>query len=221
MNFCRNIPKCAKRMLQQLALDFSDPESRRVISALASDERMEEIWKAIHGWADEQIEFFAESMFLFTCPDILTDLTLTPERRVLISRSNYELSITAEELAKTIERNLPQAAELWPGPIEIFLQKLREFSQKQSARGLALWSSLEDIPTPNRRGRGNRREIAYGNAITTRLETIGSLSNDKQDMVIAVLTDVVFGHSEGGEVDPGRIKARRKRKRRRPRASSG
>ena len=194
-------------------------EGKRIISALAVDERMEAVWDAIRNWTDFNIAHLVQSAFLFAHPIMLTDLTHPPERRVQLGGPNFDLSSAAEHLANTIKKNMPQAADLWPESIEGFLQKLREFSQKQFARGLGLWSSTERIPTPSRRGRGDRSEIAYGNAMADCLEAIGALSRDKRDEIIAVLTNVVFGRSPSEEVDPDRIRARRKRKQRASRAS--
>jgi hypothetical protein len=84
-----------------------------------------------------------------------------------------------------------------------------------------LWSSIEAIPTPNRRGRGDRREIAYGNAIVSDLEKKGGLTGERQDELVAALASVVFGHTESKEVKAETIRTRRQRRRRAIRSGKG
>jgi hypothetical protein len=174
---------------------------------------MEQIWDGVRGWADAQISHFVNCTFLYSHPDILADLCLPLEGRTTFNRSHYALAIAAESFAKAIEEHRLTAEEFWPEPVETLLVKLQKFSKQLYDRGFALWAFLEDIPTPSHRGPGNRREIAYANAMVHTLESIGFLSRERQDMVIAVLTEVVFGHAEGNEVQPERIRARRKRRR--------
>jgi hypothetical protein len=211
---CKNAPLAAKRVFTQLEPYLSDAEINRIIAALTSDERMESLWVAIQNWNDGQTEYFVRDAILFALPHVLTDLTLPPERRVLSTSGNYSLWITAERFAETIEANQVEATRFWPEIVKDILPKVRAFSKHQYERGYALWSSMEDISAPDRRGRGTPREIAYGSAMTRTLEKIGALSREKQDEVIAILTQVIFGYPITKRVDPERIKARRKRKRR-------
>ena len=197
---------------------FSVAEIKRIVTALASDERMETVWPAIQNWNDSQIEHFVRLALLFADPNILTDLTLPPEQRLYLSKGPYSLQITAEQFAEAIEANRAEAAMFWPGIVEDILPKLHAFSKQQYDYGFGLWSSIQDIPAPNRRGKGEPREIAYGNAMTRTLEEIGALSFDKQNHVVAVLTDVIFDHSNAERVDSERISQRRKRNRRKTKA---
>jgi hypothetical protein len=84
-----------------------------------------------------------------------------------------------------------------------------------------LWSSLEAIPAPNRRGPGDRQKIAYGNAIASDLEKMGGLTREGQDELVAALTSVVFGHTESREVKAETIRARRQRRHRAIRSGKG
>ena len=213
MRFCRNIPDSAKRILRELASESSGTEAQRVVAALASDERMEPVWDAVKWFNNQELEFFVGSAVLFAMPVILDDLIHRPEKRIFLSGSSYDLSFAAKHFADALEKHRPNVAEFWPESIEDLLQKLRNFSEQQFRYGMAFWSSLEDIPTPSRRGRGNLREIAYGNALAERLKYIRKLSREQQDTLIAVLTNVAFGHTEE-EVTAETIRARRKRSRR-------
>jgi len=220
VKFCKNVPLAAKRMFAGFESQFSVAEIKRIVTALASDERMETVWPAIQNWNDSQIEHFVRLALLFADPNILTDLTLPPEQRLYLSKGPYSLQITAEQFAEAIEANRAEAAMFWPGIVEDILPKLHAFSKQQYDYGFGLWSSIQDITAPNRRGKGEPREIAYGNAMTRTLESILALTRDKQEQVIATLTEVVFGYSTGEKIDPDRIKARRKRARRKSRAPS-
>jgi hypothetical protein len=172
---------------------------------------METIWEFARRWNEGQISHLVDSAVLFAHSGILSDLIEPPKRRISLSKANFELAYYSELLARVIDVNQTQAAEFWPEPIEDFLQKLRTFSGRQYERELALRHSIENISMPSRRGRGKRREIAYGNAIARALESIGALSRKKQDQVIAVLTNVVFHHSDVAELAIDRIRTRRKR----------
>jgi hypothetical protein len=212
MKFCRNTPDAAKRMLEEIATEHGDVKHRRIINALASDDRMEEIWKTVAAWPDAQISHLTHSAFLYAMPGMLADLILVPQKRGL-GYESFELSYTAKSFADAIEKHRTLAEEFWPESSESVLPKLREFSERLYDRWFALWTSIEDISAPSRRGLGDHFELAYGNAITHRLEQIGGLSRERQDVVVAVLTNVVFSRAEGNEVQAETIKARRRRKR--------
>jgi hypothetical protein len=131
-----------------------------------------------------------------------------------IGQSAYQLSDAAGSFANAIEKDPTLAQQFWPEPLESLLPKLREFSKRLYDDWFALWSSLESIPAPSPRGPGDRLERAYGNAIAHTLENIGGLSRERQNIVIAVLTNVVFFHHEGNEIPAETIKVRRRRRRR-------
>ncbi|HEV7982715.1 MAG TPA: hypothetical protein VGP86_07445 [Xanthobacteraceae bacterium] len=221
MKFCRNAPDAAKRMLSEIATQVGDVEHFRIIDALASDDRMEEIWETVAGWPDAQISILTRSAYFYAMPCILADLVQPPEKRVGLGQASYELFFWAKHFADALERHRVQADELWPQPVEDLLPKLREFSKQLYDRWFAVWSSLEQIPAPNLRGPGDRREIAYGNAIVGTLEHIGGLTRERQDELIAALTNVVFFHAEGNEVQAETIRVRRRRKSRAIRAGEG
>jgi hypothetical protein len=208
-------------MLTEIATQFGDVEHRRIIDALASDDRMEEIWEKVAGWPDAQISYLTRSAFLYATPYILADLVQPPEKRAGLGGASYELYFWAEQFANALEKHRMQANELWPEPVENLLPKLREFSKQHHDRCFELWSSLKGIPTPNLRGPGDRREIAYGNAIVSTLENIGGLTRERQDELVAVLTNVVFCHAEANEVQPETIRVRRRRKKRAIRSGEG
>jgi hypothetical protein len=212
VKFCRNTPDAAKRMLTEIATQVGDVEHLHIIDALASDDRMEEIWEKVAGWPDAQISILTRSAFLYASPCMLADLILPPEKRVGSGQTSFELAHAAEGFANAIEKHRTLAQEFWPESLESLSPKLREFSKRLYDRWFALWSSLEGIPTPSRRGQGDHLELAYGNAITHTLENIGGLSRERQDVVVAVLTNVVFFHAEGNEVQAEAIRARRRRK---------
>jgi hypothetical protein len=175
---------------------------------------MEIVWRAIRGWEDAQIIHLVHSAILFANSSMLSMLNEPPEKRVLFSQENYHLGYYAEMFAKAIENNRELAKEFWSEPLGDFLQKLHAFAQHQYDRAQLLWELTAEISMPSRRGRGNRREIAYGNAISKVLKEIGLLSLSKQDEIIATLSEVVFDRSGKKQIDAERIRARRKRDRR-------
>ena len=226
MKFCPGTPDSAKRILQSPEWREAK-ELQRCIAKLARDERMEEIWTAVREWEKAEIVYFAHSAIHFADRTMLGELTLPPERRVLLSGPHYDLEFGAKNFADAIERNreVANACWLWTDSLEDMLSKLRTFAQRQFDAGYAQWDSLAGIRAPNHRGRGNRTEIAYGNAMVNVLENIrrihqdrrykAPLSRSKQDEIVADLTGVIFGHS----VDVERIRARRRRSRRKTQAS--
>jgi hypothetical protein len=206
----------------ELATQFdSDPEHHRIIEALASDDRMEVVWDKVGGRPDLSIEILTRSAFLYATAVFLADLVQPPEKRAGLGRGCFELSSYAKDFADALEKNRALSNEFWPEPLENLLPKLREFSKQLHDRWFALWSSLEAIPAPNRRGPGDRQQIAYSNAIASDLEKIGGLTRERQDELVAALTSVVFGQDVSKEVKAETIRTRRQRKSRAIRSGEG
>jgi hypothetical protein len=208
-------------MLSEIATKFGDVEHLRIIDALASDDRMEEVWEKLAGWPDAQISYLTQSAFLYATPGMLADLILPPEKRLGLGQASFELSYAAKSFVDAIEKHRTLAEEFWADSFESLLPKLRKFSRRLYDDWFALWSSFETIPAPSRRGLGDHFEIAYGNAITRTLENIGRLSRERQDIVVAVLTNVAFRHAGDNEVQAETIRSRRRRKKRAIRSGEG
>jgi hypothetical protein len=226
MKVCRSIPDCAKQVLEPSKWG-TDKDVQRCISELAGSEQMEDVWEAITSWEEHHIIWFAHAAAHYANSFILDHLTLPPERRDLFCGPYYQLSALAELFADALEKNKEQANEHWPWgeSVDDTAQKLRAFGEWQFNRGREVWGWLAEIPHPNRRGRGIPKEIAYNNAMNYTLQMIrhdqqqkqkSYLSRNKQDQIIARLTEVIFGQSE---VDADRITARRKRSQRKTKIS--
>jgi hypothetical protein len=225
VKFCPGIPDSAKRILDPSEWG-DDKEVQRCIAKLAGNEQMREVWAAVRGWEEVEIRYLIHSAVHFATPTMLSELMLPSERRVRLSGGNYDLWNAAKLFADALEKNREQANAhwLWSDSVEDMLRKLRAFAQRQFDLGFAQWESLAEIAQPNRRGKGDRREIAYGSAMSHVLDNIRKhqdsnhktrISRSRQDDIIATLTGVIFGR----QVDSESIRARRQRKRRKAKAS--
>jgi hypothetical protein len=105
MKFLKNVPLAAKRELTKREPQFSDAETKRIVTALASDERMESVWGAIQHWNDSQIESFTSDATVLAMPEVVSELTLPPEYRYNLNSANHALRITAEQFAEANRRN--------------------------------------------------------------------------------------------------------------------
>jgi hypothetical protein len=202
-------PEVANWLRRQLAAIPGHP----VLRVLAVDDRMSDLWTMLESWAPKV--WLVHLAVHFSAPTILSALERPSEDRDSLAWAEFELGVAARDFATLLEFWGDTAAEFWGEPIGELLQRLNSVADRAFERGAAKQSVYNDIPEPDPRGPGIRKQLAFREAMSRRLERICEkhrLSKQKQDVVIATITSVVF---PAWDVDVDTIERHRKRRRKR------
>ena len=208
--FARHTPPEVANWLRPLLASTPD---HPVLRALATDDRMSDLWMNLGPW--EPKVWLVQIAFHFSTPTIISALQRKPQERDNLVFSEYTLGINARHFAVVLEWFKGTAAELWGKPVEGLIEDLHSFADAAFERGEAKQAVYDHIPEPERRGRGIRKQRAFREALSSALERICEehpLSSQKRDFVIATLTSVAF---PGWDVDVDTISRDRKRRRNR------
>jgi hypothetical protein len=209
--FARNTPpKVANWLRAQLAVLPNDP----ILQALATDDRMADLWAEVGEWPGA--ECLVGLAVYFSAPTILSALQKTPRQR--ISGPEYLLGCTAEDLARWLEWWADTATELLGEPVDELVERLHAFAIAAFKKAEAQRGFFDDIPPPNPRGRGTRKQLAFRNALARALQRWSETpplpgrrpSTEQQDSIVATITSVVFPQHP---VDAETIRRHRQRQR--------
>ena len=205
----RRTPPLTASWLRKLRIVRPDD---KIVEALATDERMANLWREAGGWPGA--EYLAQIAYYYSREDTLSLLTAAPDARIELVRPQYALGLAAEEFALQLEVWPTQAAELWGEPTDGIASRIRAFAAAALDEAEVQRSIFDGIPRPDPRGRGVRSETAFRRALAyalTRLaEKVGALPVTRQDELITILTNVVF---PGNTVDAETMRRDRQRRR--------
>jgi hypothetical protein len=209
-----------RKWLESLApLKFqAAADLKRRIHALANDDRMRDVWRAVADWPGNHAMTVAELVIELMMPFILVDLKEPPGRRIAYAGPAFSLAITAEALVEAIDEDRTTARELWEadqsaGSIDALRIQLKAFAERSHALALERHAELDFMPAISRRGRGDLTERAYSIALQKSLETLTEQKPAAIERVVATITDVVFARNV--QTEPDTLRRRRQRECRR------
>jgi hypothetical protein len=165
-----------------------------ILIALATDDRMSALWSEVKDW-EPGPQVIVQLADFFSAPRLLSSLEVPPEERVGLSWPEQPLGLAAENLVFLLVSWPDAAAKLWGEPIDELAKRLRAFAIAALKRASAKQSAYDYIPEPSRRGRGNRNQLAFREAIYQTLQRLSQghpLSRERQDVIVATLSTVVF-----------------------------
>lgn len=210
--FVRNTPSEVADWLRRL---LAATPQHPVLRALALDDRMSDLWAGLKTWRPKV--WLVQLAVHFSSPAILSALQHPTRERGSLAFAEGQLGFFARHFAVRLEFWRDRAAELWGEPVDALIEHLHSFADVALERGEAIRSVYDYIPEPDRRGRGVREQLAFREALARALERICEqhpLSKQRQDLVVATITGVVFPESD---VDVEAIRQHRRRRRKRPR----
>jgi hypothetical protein len=200
-------PATASWLRRQVAARPTD----RLLCALATDERMDDLWSEVDGWPGA--EHLVQLAHYYGQPKVLSVLMASPDARIEWGFPQYWLWRAADEFALQLEAWPTQATELWGEPIDALACRIRAFATAAFGKAEAQRSLFDGIPPPKLRGRGNARQRAFRNALSYAVgrlaEGLGALSQTRRDRVIEILTNVAFPDNP---VDAETIRRHRQRR---------
>jgi hypothetical protein len=177
------------------------------------------------GWPwQAQVTLIDDAVFLGD-DGLLSILVEAPERRIDLAAGQWALWAAADQLLQKIAVHRQDAARLWngatgprfdlepdPAPLNELFERLTAFAARARAEAEMLQAAFDDIPAPNRRGRGDPREIIFRAALDSALPSLPgvTLTQTQRDQIVARLTSVVFDR----EIDSGTVRVHRERQQR-------
>lgn len=198
-------------MANWLSAQLEAMPNHSILLALATDERMSAVYADLRKWSPGALSLIALVVH-FSTPTILSNLQKPSEERWSLSWPEYRLGAVAGEFATMLEWWPNAARELWGEPVDALVECLRAFAIAAFERAKAKQSVYDDIPEPNRRGRGSPKQLAFREALSRLLHPLSEsdpLSKERQDRIIATLTSIVF---PGSPVDTETIRRHRQRR---------
>jgi hypothetical protein len=213
IEFARNTPP---EVAEWLRAGLAAVPNHPILRALATDERMSALWAELGKWPPGALSVVQLATH-FSTPTILSILKKPSEERA--SPEYTSLGVAAEDFVMQLEWWTSAATELWGEPVGALVERLRAFATAAFERAKASQMVYGYIPEPNRRGRGNRKQLAFREALSRALQRLSEdapLPKERQDSIIATITSVVFLEAP---VDVETIKRHRQRQQRRQRAT--
>ena len=217
IEFARNTPPDVAKLLRARLVAVPH---HAVLRALATHVSMGDLWTELGklgNWRPGALAVISLAEH-FSAPTILSRLQNPPEERVGFSFPESLLGFAAGDLAHMLECWPTAAAELLGEPADALVERLRAFALDAFERARAKQSFYDYIPEPSRRGRGNRKQLAFRIAFGRTLQRVSEdasllghpLSLEWQDYVVATVASVIFPENP---VDVGTIRRHRERQR--------
>jgi len=217
ITFAKETPPAARSWLQPTIAE-TPTDQNAVLLSLAQDGRMTDLWNEVLQWPTSAVQWLLMNASRFSQERICDTLAEPPADRIMLVWPQFHLALNADALADAIERHSPEATdlttELWGELPAEFAQRVREFSKLAFQTAEALRSQFDHIPAVSKRGLGTPRQTAFRLAIADALASIDPalLTKVRQDKIVAILTNVVFGLQGDREVNAEAVRVDRLRR---------
>jgi hypothetical protein len=195
-----------------------------IVERLADDERMASMWDSNEAgsWPSHIQLMIVMAACLYRTDPMLEDLCKLPENRTFMTRHLHALAMGARQFSRAIEISPAIAARLWAGvddsevdlmEIDALMQRLRIFADQAVGEANSFLADFDNLPPPNRTGRGNARQLAFRQVLQRTLARLLGAGREllQCDRIVALLESVVFAT----EVDPDTVTRTRQRQTRR------